>query len=75
MRFAAPDKIATAEDVVLFDDLVKDGRYDDKSTQVTALRMFTRSHVALLLLQTPRGVYALKIDASGKVAPMTARVD
>ena len=81
MRLAAPDKIATAEDTVLFDDLIHDGQVDDGVSQVTALRLFTRSTVAVLLMQTPHGVHALRIEAGDagagapKVNPLPVRVE
>jgi hypothetical protein len=68
MRFASADKIATAPDVVIFDDLVKDGRPQKLST-LFDLRLFSRDGVAILLLATVSGVYALRITPDGKIAP------
>ncbi len=75
MRLATPDKIASAEDTVLFDDLIHDGRVDATLSQVTALRLFTRSNAAVLLMQTPHGVQALKIDKAGKATPLAVRIE
>jgi hypothetical protein len=66
MRFASADRIASAPDTVLYDDLTKDGKVDKLST-LFGLRLLARNGFAILLLGTVSGVHALRIGADGKV--------
>lgn len=74
MRLAKADQIDRAEDQVLFDDMVKDGMVGKLST-LFDLRLFSRDGFAILLMNTVAGVHALRIDAAGKVAPVTVKWD
>ncbi len=53
---------------LLFDDLVRDGAVQKTST-VLGLLLAGRGRFAVVLLTTPGGVYALRIDGEGKVTP------
>lgn len=68
MRFAAADKFKEAEDVI-----ITDGR-DEKSTvsSIAQLKVLVNNGMAVLLLATTSGVKALRVDASGKVTPLSA---
>ncbi|MEZ4311262.1 MAG: hypothetical protein R3F14_24740 [Polyangiaceae bacterium] len=72
MRLAKVDQIEQAEDIILFDDLVRDGQVGKLST-LFDLRLFSRDGFAVLLLNTVAGVHALRIDPGGKVAPVTVK--
>ncbi len=72
MRLAKADQIEKAEDVILFDDMVKDGQVGKLST-LFDLRLFSRDGFAILLMNTVAGVHALRIDAGGKVAPVAVK--
>jgi hypothetical protein len=69
MRLAPADQIAKAADVILFDDLVKDGQLQ-KLSSLLDLRLFSRPGFAVLILSTVAGVHALRIDDGGKVTPV-----
>jgi hypothetical protein len=69
MRLAPPEQLASAPDVVVFDDLVKDGRVQPLST-LFELRLLSREGFAILLLSTVAGVHAIRIDPDGKIAPL-----
>ncbi len=69
MRLAPADQIGKAGDVILFDDLVKDGQLQ-KLSSLLDLRLFSRPGFAVLLLSTVAGVHALRIDDGGKVTPV-----
>lgn len=68
MRFAAADKFKEAEDVI-----ITDGR-DENSTvsSIAQLKVLANNGMAVLLLATTSGVKALRVDASGKVTPLSA---
>lgn len=72
MRLAKADEIERAPDVILFDDMVKDGVVGKLST-IFDLRLFSRDGFAILLLNTVAGVHALRIDPGGKVTPVTVK--
>jgi len=72
MRLARADQIERAEDQILFDDMVKDGQVGKLSTFFD-LRLFSRDGFAILLMNTVAGIHALRIDAGGKVAPVTVK--
>lgn len=69
MRLAKPGEFERAADIVLFDDLVKDGQVQKLST-LFDLRLFSRDGFAILLLSTVSGVYAIRIDAEGMTTPV-----
>lgn len=72
MRLAKPEQMDRAEDQILFDDMVKDGQVGKLST-LFDLRLFSRDGFAILLMNTVAGIHALRIDAGGKVAPVTVK--
>jgi hypothetical protein len=72
MRLAKADQMERAEDVILFDDMVKDGAVGKLST-LFDLRLFSRDGFAILLLNTVAGIHALRIDGGGKVTPVTVK--
>jgi hypothetical protein len=55
-------------DAVLFDDHVQDGKVVKDST-VLGLLLAGRGRYAVVLLTTPKGVYALRFDDAGKPTP------
>ena len=69
MRLGPIETIAAAPEVILYDDLVKDGRVQSLST-LFDLKLFSREGFALLILSTVTGVHGLRIDADGKVTPL-----
>lgn len=69
MRLAPAEAIAKAPDVILYDDLMKDGHVGNLSTFFD-LKLLSREGFAVLLLSTVTGVHALRIDPGGKVTPM-----
>ena len=69
MRLGAADQIAKAEDVIVFDDLVKDGKVQSLST-LFDMRIFSREGYAILVMSTVSGVHAVRITADGKFAPL-----
>jgi hypothetical protein len=69
MRLAAPENIASAEDVILFDDFENNGQIQKLST-LFDLRLFSREGFAILLLSTVAGVHAIRIEAGGNAAPV-----
>lgn len=69
MRLAPTDQIAAARDVVVYDDLVKEGRVQPLST-LFDLRLLSREGFAVLLLSTTAGVHAIRVEPDGKIAPL-----
>ncbi len=69
LRVGPPAQVATVKDVVLFDDLIKDGKLQNASALID-MRVFVRSSFALLLLNTKSGVYAMSITPEGKATPL-----
>jgi len=69
MRLAPADKISKAPDIIVFDDLMKQGAVQKTSTLSDA-RLFTRERFAVLLLSTSSGTFALRIDPEGKTTPI-----
>lgn len=72
LRIGAADRIAKEKDILVFDDLVKDGRVQKLST-LFDLRLFSREGFALLLLNTTAGVHALRVEPDGRVTPVAAK--
>jgi hypothetical protein len=58
------------QDRVLFDDLVRDGAVQQDST-VLGMLLLGRGRFAVVLMTTPKGVYALRFGPDGKPAPAT----
>jgi hypothetical protein len=69
MRLASQDRIEEPGDVVLYDDLVQEGVVQGTST-LLGWELFARGSYALLLLSTTAGVHAVRLDATGKAAPL-----
>jgi hypothetical protein len=69
MRLAAADQLAATEDVIVFDDFVKDGKVQQSSTLLD-MRLLPADGFALLLLGTSTGVHALRIMPDGKIKPV-----
>lgn len=69
MRLAPASEIANAPDLVIFDDMLKDGHPQPLST-LFDLKLLSREGFAVLLLGTVTGVHALRIEPDGKIAPM-----
>jgi hypothetical protein len=69
MRLAPVDHIAAAEDIVLFDDRIANGRVTERSSFLD-LRGWARQGRAVLLLGTNAGVWAIGVEASGRVTPI-----
>ncbi|MBX3260625.1 MAG: hypothetical protein KF782_13110 [Labilithrix sp.] len=69
MRLAPIEHIASAEDVVLFDDRIQDGRVSERST-LLEIRGWSREGRAVVLVGTTAGVWALGVDGDGKVTPI-----
>jgi hypothetical protein len=69
MRVAPPDKISKAPDVILFDDLIKDGQVQKASTLFDA-KLYSRERFGVLVLSTSGGTFLIRIDSEGKYAPM-----
>jgi hypothetical protein len=67
MRLAPVRGLASANDQVVFDDRVRDGRVERESTLV-GVRVFARSSFAIVILATTNGAHALRIDAAGAVS-------
>jgi hypothetical protein len=72
MRLGPIETIGTAPDVVLYDDMMKDGHVGSLST-LFDLKLFSREGYALLLLSTQTGVHGVRIDANGTVAPLSVQ--
>ncbi len=68
-RLAAPDAIGKAEDILLYDDGVQDGRLYPAGT-TERLALFPRYDSAVLLIESARGITAVRIGADGTVTPV-----
>lgn len=55
-------------DRILFDDLVQDGQLQQDST-VLGLKLAGRGNFAVVLMTTPKGVYALRFGPDGSAVP------
>lgn len=69
MRVAPMREIANAPDVIVLDDLVKDGAVQKTST-LSEVRLVSREKHAVLFLSTSKGTYALRIERDGTFAPI-----
>jgi hypothetical protein len=70
LRLGPIESIASAPDVVIFDDMIKDGQVGTLSTFFD-LNVFSREGFALVLLGTTSGVHGLRVDPDGKLTPVT----
>lgn len=68
MRLASPDEFEVQPDVVVFDDLVADGKLSDMSS-ILGFRLYSREDFAALLLSTMSGLHAFRISPDGEIAP------
>lgn len=71
LRVGTAERIEKEKDILVFDDLVKDGRLQKLST-LFDLRLFAREGFALLLLSTVSGVFAVRVEADGRLSPVPA---
>jgi hypothetical protein len=69
MRLAPADQIAKSPDVILYDDLVKDGKVGSLST-LFDIKAFSRPGYALLVMSTQAGVHAVRVTADGAFKPL-----
>jgi hypothetical protein len=69
MKLSPIESIAQAQDVVLYDPLVKDAKVGNVST-LYDMRLFVRGGVAFLLLGTASGVHVLRVEPDGKFVPV-----
>ncbi|MSP26368.1 MAG: hypothetical protein EXR75_14680 [Myxococcales bacterium] len=70
MRLAPPGTIATAADVILFDDLVANGVMVAES-RLFAVRLLPAERFVVVLLSTSKGLRAIRVSANGTVTPVT----
>jgi hypothetical protein len=73
MRMGEPDKFAHAEDVVVLDDHISNGKASTEST-ILGFRLYSREHFAVLLLSTMAGVHAFRIDPTGAIRPWSLKL-
>ena len=57
-------------DQLFFDDLTQDGALRNETTALGIL-LAGRGRFAVVLLTTPKGVFALRVDADGVAKPAT----
>ncbi|NUP09460.1 MAG: hypothetical protein HOW73_25685 [Polyangiaceae bacterium] len=67
-RRALPKEWESSTDAVLFDDLVADGKLGEVST-VTELKVLPAPGSALVLLQTRKGLVAMRVGSDGGFTP------
>jgi hypothetical protein len=70
LRIAGAGKIAGETDVIALDDLVAGGKVQ-KTSVLLDMRLAAAESFAVLLLDTSRGLYALRIGSEGQVTPVT----
>jgi hypothetical protein len=68
MRMGEPDKFAHADNVLILDDRVSDGKPSSEST-LLGFRLYSREHFAVLLLSTMAGLHAFRIQPNGTIEP------
>lgn len=71
-RMAKPELFDKAEDKLLLDDLIQDGKVGDMST-ILGFRLYSREKFAILLLSTMAGLHAFRITVDGQVAPVLVK--
>jgi hypothetical protein len=64
MRVAPIDRLAATHDVVVFDDLLRDGAIQGTST-LEAFRVYGGAHEARIFLVTARGTWIVTVDDKG----------
>lgn len=69
-RVGAADKLSQLDDIVVFDDLMKDGKLRDKSI-VTDIGLLPGQGGATVVIATEVGVFAISIKKDGKLEPLT----
>jgi len=69
LRLAPPARMAETQDLILFDDLLKDGAVQ-KAGSLLDLRLYSFERYAVVLMSTAAGVQALRIEPDGKAAPI-----
>lgn len=74
MRLAPAPRLAQTADVILFDDLVKDGTVQ-KNAALFDLRVFAFERYAVILMNTALGVHAFRVEPDGKFAPVSTSWD
>lgn len=72
LRMAKPALFDKAEDRIIFDDLVSDGKVADMST-LLGFRLYSRETFAILLLSTMTGLHAFRIAPDGQLQPVEVR--
>jgi hypothetical protein len=70
MRFAAPDQVKDATDIVITDG--RDDKGGSNVSTIAQMRVLTASNWGLLFLSTTSGVKVMRVDATGKLTPLTA---
>jgi hypothetical protein len=65
-RVGAADKLAQADDIVVFDDLIKEGKLREKSI-VTDIGVLPGQGFAIVVIATEAGVFATAIKKGGEV--------
>jgi len=73
MRMAPPDLFSRADDVMILDDHVWEGKLA-RETTVLGFRLYSREGFAVLLLSSMAGVHAFRITPDGAVKPWNVRV-
>jgi len=63
---AAADKLPQTDDIVVFDDLIKDGKLREKSI-VTDIGVLPGQGFAIVVIATETGVFATVIKKGGEV--------
>jgi hypothetical protein len=69
MRLADVGEIPKTPDVILYDDLVQNGKVVDGSTLLD-MKVLPAESFAVVLLATPAGVRALRVSSDGKFGAM-----
>lgn len=69
MKLGPAETLSRAPDVILYDDMLKDGKVGNLSSFFD-VKLFSREGFAVVLLSTVTGVHALRVDPDGKVTPM-----
>ncbi len=69
-RVGAVDKLSAANDIVVFDDLVKEGKLREKSI-VTDLGILPGNGFATVVIATEIGVFAVRIKKDGTLEPVS----
>lgn len=72
MRMAKPELFEKEKDVVLFDDLITEGKVTDLSS-ILGFRLYSREDYAVLLMSNVAGLYAFRIETNGKVSPFVVQ--